>query len=572
VRLQDERGRPLTARVYLRDATGTARVPSGSIARQTGSSREYYFHADGHFQLEMPPGQATIEAVKGFEYIPVDQDVRVRPDSTTSVSLILKRIMNLPDLGWHSGDVHMHPNHVPGGLYMTMEDCKLVAKAEDIKVANLLISSVGSLAHVFDTEHFNHGKPDPLSTPDTLLVVQEEFRNTSSMYGHMPLLGISQLIEPFYTGQANSAYWEDYPPNYTIAKAAQEQGAAVCYTHPSNGPEIPVGPHLAREFPIDLALGVVDALDILGNGDEEGGCWMYYRVLNCGLKCAASAGTDSQMDVMRHSMPGGAKVYVKTNGPLTYKSWIAGYKAGRTFVSNGPLLSLQVDGKEPGEEIHLSQPGSVQVTAKAQSIVPMDALELIVNGEVVARVEPSGDKGSAALHHELKLSQSSWVAARVWGPRHRLVVNDPRAFAHTSPVYCYVEGQKISSSKDASIILAWIDRLIEDVKSSPRFATEERRNEVLALFKKGRQYYEGMADEQGKARKSRASLRRGFPASSASTNAPHGPGALTSTRSRMKSVPAGARPRAPGSSAPRSHRQSTPQATASRTGTGWRSS
>jgi hypothetical protein len=33
-----------------------------------------------------------------------------------------------------------------------------------------------------------------------------------------------------------------------------------------------VGPHLAREFAVDLALGVVDALDILGKGIEEAGC------------------------------------------------------------------------------------------------------------------------------------------------------------------------------------------------------------------------------------------------------------------------------------------------------------
>jgi hypothetical protein len=104
------------------------------------------------------------------------------------VTLTLKRWTDLPSLGWHSGDVHMHPNHVEGGVYMTLEDCRLYAEAEDIRVANLLISSTDS-AHVFDTEYFRSGKPDPLSTKNTLLVVQEEFRNVSAMYGHMPLLG-----------------------------------------------------------------------------------------------------------------------------------------------------------------------------------------------------------------------------------------------------------------------------------------------------------------------------------------------------------------------------------------------
>ena len=80
------------------------------------------------------------------------------------------------------------------------------------------------------------------------------------------------MVEPFFSGQPDSKHWEDYPANYTIAKAAKDQGGVVCYTHPANREEIPVGPHIAREFPIDLALGAADALDVLGNGVEEAGC------------------------------------------------------------------------------------------------------------------------------------------------------------------------------------------------------------------------------------------------------------------------------------------------------------
>jgi len=326
-----------------------------------------------------------------------------------------------------------------------------------------------------------------------MLVVQEEFRNTSAMYGHIALLGISRLVEPFFSGQANSSYWEDYPANYTIARKAKEQGAAVSYLHPSNGPGIPTGYHVAREFPIDLALGAVDALDVLSNLDEEGACWAYYRVLNCGLKCAASAGTDSQMDGRRASLPGGSKVYVRTGNPLTYEKWVENYKAGRTFVSNGPLLFLDVNGKEPGEEIHLPAPGAVEVSAKVRSIVPVETLELVVNGKVVAQAKAAKDGLSAELRHSLHLDRSSWVAARVWGPANRLVINDSKAFAHTSPVYCYVNKQRIAVPEDAGIILRWIDGLIGDVRSSPRFSSDAKRNEVTSLFQKARRYYEKVA-------------------------------------------------------------------------------
>lgn len=489
VRMEDERGQPTAARIYVRTADGISRTPTRVLAREISRSKETFFHANGQFQIEIPEGECTIEAVKGFEYHPLSESLRLRSGQMANVRLVLRRSIDMPSMGWHSGDVHMHPNHVHYGAYMTMEDCALYAAAEDIRVANLLISSAQS-PHVFDTEYFRGGVPDPVSTPETMLVVQEEFRNTSAMYGHMPLLGITRLVEPFFTGEPNSAHWEDYPPNYTIARAVKEQGGAVCYTHPANAPEIPVGPHLAREFPIDLALGVVDALDVLGNGNEEGACWMYYLVLNCGLKCAASSGSDSRMDVMRHAVSGGGKVYVKLNAPLTYPNWIAAYKAGRTFVSNGPMLFLEVEGRGPGSEIRLQEPGTVRVTARAQSFLPMSGIELIQNGKVVLSAKATGDGKKVEIAEKIPVRRSGWIAARVLGEGHRLVVNDPKLFAHTSPVYCYVGGANIASAEDARIVVSWIDRLLQDVAASPRFASEERRNEVIGIFKRGRQYFQ----------------------------------------------------------------------------------
>jgi hypothetical protein len=235
---------------------------------------------------------------------------------------------------------------------------------------------------------------------------------------------------------------------------------------------------------------VVDALDILGNMDEEGGCWMYYRVLNCGLKCAASAGSDSRMDVPRHAVSGGGKVYVRVAGELTYEKWIAAYKAGRTFVTNGPMLFLDVDGRQPGDEIRSAGPTKLRVSVRAESpIVPMETIEIVRNGQVVASAK-AADPARANLTETIAAEKSSWIAARVWGPGHRLVVNDPKVFAHTSPVYCYVAGAEIASAEDARTVVAWIDRLIEDVASSPRFASERHRTEVLELFRKGREYYQ----------------------------------------------------------------------------------
>jgi TolB protein len=493
IRILDQQGNPIAARIYLRSERGDFYIPQGSIGR---GRRERFFHARGQFQTVLPPGKYTVEAVKGFEYEPVTKNLNLSfielNDRTTTETITLKRLVDMPALGWYSGDVHMHPNHREGGLYMTMEDCELLAAGEDIRVANLLISNRQYTARVFDTEFFRDGEVDPASSTEAMMVVQEEFRNTSDMYGHMPLLGIKRLVEPFFSGER--PYWEDYPPNYSTAKRVQEMGGVVSYAHPSNQLGVLLGPHQAREFPIDLALGVVNALDVLSNADEAATSHLYYRVLNAGLRCTASAGTDTQMDVPDNSsIPGGGRVYVKVDPPLTYAKWIEGYRAGRTFVSNGPMLFLNVDGKGPGDEIRLTGPRRITVSAEARSIPPMKALELIVNGEVAATATPTAEGTAAKLSHTLQADESAWVAARVTGPAHRRVMNDSQLFAHTSPVYLVRDGKPVAIAKDAAIVLGWIDRLIEDVKKSPRFAKDAHRQEVLEIFQRGRRHYEKIA-------------------------------------------------------------------------------
>jgi len=308
----------------------------------------------------------------------------------------------------------------------------------------------------------------------------------------MPLLGIKRLVEPFFSGER--PYWEDYPANYSTAKRVHDLGGVVSYAHPTTRLGVLLGPHQAREFPIDLALGVITGLDVLSNSDEEASAYLYYRVLNCGLKCTASAGTDTQMDVLDNSsISGGGKVYVKIAPPLTYPKWIEGYRAGRTFVSNGPMLFLNVNGKGPGDEIPLTGRTRVTVSAEALSIAPMLSLELIVNGEIVAKAEATAEGRAAKLSHVLEVDASAWIAARVRGAAHRRVMNDSNVFAHTSPVYLLRDGKPVTIAKDAAIVLGWIDRLIDDVKKSPRFATEAHRQEVLEIFGRGRGHYERIA-------------------------------------------------------------------------------
>ena len=131
------------------------------------------------------------------------------------------------------------------------------------------------------------------------------------------------------------------------------------------------------------------------NSDEDLSAELWYRLLNCGLKLSACVGTDALLD--RSTDPlGGDRVYVKTAGPLTMESWLDGLKSGRSFVTNGPIPTLEVNGKGPGETCELAEAGKVRVAVKVESHVPFHKIEVIVNGKVAAHDEVCGRCGGAA--------------------------------------------------------------------------------------------------------------------------------------------------------------------------------
>ena len=51
---------------------------------------------------------------------------------------------------------------------------------------------------------------------------------------------------------------------------------------------------------------------------------MYYKLLNCGFRLAATGGTDNFPDVWRDPPPGTERTYARVQGPLTVASWIGG--------------------------------------------------------------------------------------------------------------------------------------------------------------------------------------------------------------------------------------------------------
>ncbi len=483
-------GTPMPARVYLQADDGRAYYPPGAFPRQNiMGDRSFFFHTTGSFTMELPVGEIELDIARGFEYEAQSRLVRISAGETAELQVSLERWIDMAGQGWYSADNHFHANY-GGPFRMTPELVMTMLEAEDLNIGNMVAGNA-SAARIYDLEYFSGGM-HPLSADRYQLRWNEEYRSTA--YGHMVLMNLKEFVFPQMTGFTLSDYAEDYPPNLDAINAAQAQGGTAHYTHPrSYEDKRRFGDYDAFELPVDLALGSLDAMDLACLWSSElATSQMYYRLLNCGFKMAVSAGTDVFTSRVNPA-PGADRVYVQAGSSLDYQAWIEAFSNGRSFVTTGPMLWFTVDGQPAGSTITLDPANPVvTVDARARCQLPMDSLEILVNGRVVGVAKPRGNGRELSIKLELQLEESSWIVARALGAGHRLVL-DSHLFAHSSPVYAYLGEQPISSAEDAEYFIWWIDETLKRVVARDRWTDPEHKWRILELFRLAREYYERMA-------------------------------------------------------------------------------
>jgi TolB protein len=489
-------GEPVPARVSVTAADGRGFVPhdawrhaDDAFNRDHRTFEYSYFHSAGTSELDVPAGRVTVEVTRGLEYRPVRRELTVGPESPTEVIIALERIADLGSDGWRSGDLHVHMNY--GGAYRaTPSTLAFQAAAEHLDVVENAI--VNKEQRVPDIEHFTGEPTTPLPGGPTIMQSQEFH---TSVWGHMNLLGLrDHIILPDYAGYVNTAAASLYPHNVAVADVARSQGAIVGYVHPFDQMPDPYDRDrtLANELPVGVALGRVDYLEVLGFSDHRTTAEVWYRLLNCGFRIPAGAGTDAMTNFASLRGPVGMnRVYVNTGGATDYASWLGAIRAGRTFVTNGPLLGFNINGHGPGGELRLPEgSGHVQARISLRSIVPVDHLEVVRNGRVVATLPLGGDRTSGEFDITLEATQSGWYTLRAWNEADHPLILDGYPFATTSPIYATVGEETIRCGEDAEYFLAWIDRVEEVAQTHTGWNTAEEREAVLRSVAEAREIFQ----------------------------------------------------------------------------------
>ncbi len=451
-----------------------------------------YFHSRGRATATLPEGTYQLEVSRGPAFRVERRTVRIRKDQATNVSVSLRQLDDLTARGWYSGDLHVHMNY--GGTYRN-DPVRLAfqARAEDLNVVeNLIVNKEG---RVPDVGYFRAGGAlDPASSPTTIIRHDQEFH--TSYWGHLGLLGLREHLElPGYAAYANTAAASLVPTNADVADDARRQGGVTGYVHPFDSDPDPgdTAQALTAEFPVDVALGKVDYYEALGFVDDPmATAHVWYRILNCGYRVPAGAGTDAMANFASLRGPVGMnRVYVRSGRPLNYRRWLDSLKAGRSFATNGPLLEFTVNGKGVGDELRLPA-GDHRVTARVslRSNVAIDHLEIVGNGEIVRDIPLEGDRTSASLLVRLPVHRSGWYLLRARSDKAMYPILDLYPYATTSPIYVTVGDGPIRSAEDAEYFIRWIDRLVADVRTYREFNTVAEREHVLGLLAKARGEFE----------------------------------------------------------------------------------
>ncbi|MHC4996470.1 MAG: CehA/McbA family metallohydrolase [Planctomycetota bacterium] len=502
-------GAPLPHRVHIDDADGTYYPPRGhfDIEPPNSNSNNVSYEPDttndGYDWAMIPetqfiadvPAHANIQMKfsRGLEYPiqTVTLDLSNKAGQTVQHTVRMKRGANMRAKGWMAADTHVH-NLTPLGAIRQMP-------VEAIDYVNLMFIGPG---HPLLRRGYVTGQPADVSTKDHIVYVSQEVRDANQ--GHMTLVGITNPIQPIrtYTGVEKVIRLPalpNEPLNWEVHDNLHAQGGLAFHAHYLFWP----GWGSAVGAAIDKLDGLewlsVDTenrgdrtrqnIEVPGFGKRAGGR-MWYDMLNCGARLPIVGGTD-KMSAGR-VVGGASRTYVKVP-EWTHEGFMDGMAAGRTFVTNGPLLLLTANGKTLSEEIQLEGDGpfTVNINAECFTQKSIKYLELIVNGEVTEQIRVAADQKEIQLDKKLNFKRSGWIALRARHDRsHPDNWHHGITAAHTSPIYVTVNDQPPAVKASAKYMVARLEATIRWANTEAMWSSDAYKNKALTSFRLAKVFYE----------------------------------------------------------------------------------
>ena len=432
--LRGESSAPARLSVRVADAADGGALAARLQLVRSGPfyKRRSFITADGVQQLELEPGDYRIWASHGPEYSVAQRRVRLSGGEQRSLTLPLRREVSLRR--YAACDLHVHTS-ASRDSQVALQERLASAAAEGLAVA---VITDHNHAHAFGDGLRGHGAQ---------LVPGVEITTWDPEFGHFNVFPSSQA--PAYKHSTPELLLGALPVHarfvqvnhprllrhigyFELAHEREHAGVAEAMRHGFDGIEVWNGYDLHRPDERDRLIAD----------------WL--SLLRAGRKLVATGGSDSH-DLTRNVV-GYPRTYVEL--PVTAQPSVplaAALRAGRAFVSNGPVLELSLEGRAPGETLSLPRARAhvkARVRVDAPAWMDLTSLELWLDGKRAARLPipawsaPSKRPEQARAELELELpigpGRAHSVLAMLRGERsmHELFARrEVTPFAFTNPVW-----------------------------------------------------------------------------------------------------------------------------------------
>jgi len=502
----DADGKPGMASFVIRDAQGRIHpAPAKRLAPDLPFQPQIY-RGDGE-SLRLPDGHYDVTVSGGPEYVPRTTTLDVRADRPTALDVRLERWIDPAARGWYSADHHVHAagcsHYENPTIGVAPADMIRQIRGEGLNIGSVLTWGPG----YYHQKQYFSGRDDAASVPGRLMHYDLEVSGfPSSHAGHLVLLG---LKDQDYPGTVRLDDWPTW--TLPILQWASRQGAVTGFAHSGWGLAVTDTTVPSLQVPAFDGIGaneyIVDvthpgAVDFISAADTpypwELSIW--YHTLNVGFRTRISGETD--FPCIFDDRVGRGRTYARLPR-LSYDGLLDAVRRGATYVSDGRahLLDFAVNGTavgsgegsiavaagssiaatvtvvaDLGEVARAPAPASYSASGRALTDDELRAsrplgerpvdespywdveraripgtrrvpVELIVNGEAVARQEVEADRHPHELRFTVPLPRSAWIAVRILPA------------AHTNPVFALVDGKPIRASRaSARWCLASVDQ------------------------------------------------------------------------------------------------------------------
>ncbi|MBN1851318.1 MAG: hypothetical protein JW829_01290 [Pirellulales bacterium] len=474
--VDSETRQPLAVRIHLQNARGRSIKPRARDAIHHGD----HLVIDGETTLTLGRGHYRFEMEAGPEYRVWTGQFEIQDHAEDEKTIEMHRFADLAKEGWYAGDLHVARSN---------QHMDRLMRAEGLHVVSLIAMQnlSGNFRNVNPWEDRPDG-PDPQRWFNSAALLDRraaggfllfqvqppEFQGRVGMEGPWPL----RELRATRGGSRHFDIADPFSWDLPLWLADVEPDTfQLISDHALRNQSTPATSGRPRD-------------PLRYSGSTGTGRWaeaIYYHLLNCGLRIPPSAGSGSG----NTSNPVGQnRVYVycgelgsrssavppssdDTEAASGYNVWWAALRAGRSFVTNGPLLRANVEGQPPGAVFTMG-PGKSREFLIGLALATRDKVEylqVIKNGAVELEVRLDQWAQAGGRLPPLQFNASGWFLIRA-------VTNNRQVYQFASTAPYYVE----SAENPRRISRSSVQFFLEWLQMSPIKLHEDHEIEKVRAF------------------------------------------------------------------------------------------